>query len=34
MNYEKGKNYIKIYDKEDFNPEHILECGRSFVLKK
>ena len=34
MNYEKGKNYIKIYDKEDFNPEHILECGQVFCFEK
>ena len=34
MKYEKGDNYIKIYDKQDFNPEHILECGQVFCYEK
>ena len=34
MNFELGKDYIKIFDKENFNPTHILECGQVFSYKK
>lgn len=34
MKYEIGKDYIKIYSKEEFNPQHILECGQVFCYKK
>ena len=32
--FEIGKNFIKIYNKEDFNPTHILECGQVFCYQK
>lgn len=28
------ENTIKIYSKEEFNPQHILECGQVFCFKK
>ncbi len=34
LNYDIGKNFIEIFGKEDFNPEHILECGQIFSYKK
>ena len=34
MKYEIQENVIKIYSKEDFNPQHILECGQVFSYKK
>lgn len=34
MNYILEKNEIKIFGKEDFNPEHILECGQIFSYEK
>lgn len=34
MNYKKLKDSILIYDKENFNPQHILECGQVFSYKK
>ena len=34
MKYILEKDCIKIYDKEDFNPEHILECGQVFCYDK
>ena len=34
MRYEVLKDKIKIYGKEDFNPEHILECGQVFSYTK
>lgn len=34
MNYTKGKNFLKIFGKDDFNAEHILECGQIFSYKK
>lgn len=34
MKYIKEKNCIKIFDKTDFNIEHILECGQVFCFKK
>jgi len=34
MKYEILKDKIKIYGKEDFNPEHILECGQVFSYVK
>ena len=34
MKYTKEKNGIKILDKEDFCPKHILECGQIFCYKK
>lgn len=34
MIYTKGKDYIKIFSKEEFNPEHILECGQVFCFSK
>lgn len=33
-NYEIGQDYIRIFDKEDFNPTHILECGQVFSYAK
>ena len=30
MIYTKGKNFIKINDKSQFNITHILECGQVF----
>lgn len=34
MKYKKFKNKIEIYDKEDFNPQHIFECGQVFSYEK
>ena len=34
MKYEIKENGIKITGKEDFNPEHILECGQIFSYIK
>lgn len=34
MIYTKGKNYIKINDKSQFNITHILECGQVFCYEK
>lgn len=34
MKYEIDKNIIKIYSKDEFNPQHILECGQVFCYKK
>lgn len=34
MKYETQDNFIKIYSKEEFNPQHILECGQVFSYKK
>lgn len=34
MQYEKKSDGIRIIGKEDFNPEHILECGQIFRYKK
>lgn len=33
-NYGIGKDYIKVFDKENFNPTHILECGQVFSYRK
>jgi len=32
--YELGKDYIKVFNKKDFNPTHILECGQVFSYRK
>jgi N-glycosylase/DNA lyase len=34
MNYEIKKDKILIYDKENFNAKHILECGQIFTYEK
>ncbi len=34
MNYKKYNNRIEIYNKSDFNPQHILECGQVFSYEK
>ncbi len=34
MKYTIEKDRIKIFDKTDFNPEHILECGQVFSYSK
>ena len=34
MKYEIDKNIIKVYDKTQFNTEHILECGQVFRYGK
>ncbi|MGN1200926.1 MAG: DNA-3-methyladenine glycosylase family protein [Candidatus Caccovivens sp.] len=34
MKYEIGKDYIQIFGKDDFDAEHILECGQIFSYKK
>ncbi len=34
MRYTIEKNKITIFGKEDFNPEHILECGQIFSFYK
>ena len=34
MKYILGKNFIKVYSKDQFNPQHILECGQVFCYKK
>ena len=30
MKYQLAKGLIEIFDKEEFNPQHILECGQVF----
>lgn len=34
MKYEIFENEIVIYDKQDFNSKHILECGQIFTYEK
>lgn len=34
MKYQIEGNIIKIYSKEQFNPQHILECGQVFCYDK
>ena len=34
MKYEKFKDRILVFDKCDFCPQHILECGQIFAFKK
>lgn len=34
MQYKIKENKIKIYSLEEFNPEHIFECGQVFSYKK
>lgn len=34
LKYKKGKDFIEISGKDDFNPQHILECGQIFSFKK
>ena len=34
MNCEIGKDYIKVFEKQEFNPVHILECGQIFCYNK
>lgn len=34
MNYKLEKDRIVVFGKEDFNPEHILECGQVFSYFK
>lgn len=34
MKYKKEKNKLIVYDKENFNPQHILECGQVFCFDK
>ena len=34
MKYQVGKDFIKVYSKEEFNPQHILECGQVFCYRK
>lgn len=34
MNCEIGKDYIKVFEKQEFNPLHILECGQIFCYNK
>ena len=34
MNYYKGKDYIEIFGKEDFDIKQILECGQVFSYQK
>ncbi len=34
MKYKKFDNCIEIYSKQDFNPQHILECGQIFSYHK
>lgn len=34
MKYTVGKNYLEIFDKNDFNLQHILECGQIFSYFK
>ena len=34
MRYVKEKDRIFVYDKVDFNPQHILECGQVFCFQK
>lgn len=34
MNYFKGKDYIEIFDRDDFDIKQILECGQVFSYQK
>ena len=34
MKYILEKDCIKVYSKEEFNPQHILECGQVFCFQK
>ena len=34
MEYTKENEKIIVYDKNDFNPQHILECGQVFCFDK
>ena len=34
MKYEVLKDRIQVFSKEDFNPQHILECGQIFAYTK
>ncbi len=34
MKYKIEKEQIKVFCKDEFNPEHILECGQVFCFKK
>ena len=34
MKFEIGKDYIKVFEKSQFNPLHILECGQVFCYSK
>ena len=34
MEYKKFKDKIEIYDKKDFNPQHIFECVQVFFYEK
>lgn len=34
MIYKKFENKLEVYDKSQFNPEHILECGQVFCYEK
>lgn len=34
MKYKVEKDCIKVYSKDEFNPQHILECGQVFCYKK
>lgn len=34
MKYSVTKDGIKVFSKEEFNPEHILECGQVFCYKR
>ena len=34
MKFEIGKDYIKVFEKQQFNPVHILECGQVFCYNK
>lgn len=34
MRYKKFEDKIIIFDKNDFNPQHILECGQVFCFEK
>lgn len=34
MKYIKSKNEIKVFSKDEFNIEHILECGQVFCYKR
>ena len=34
MNYTKREGMLQIIGKQDFNPQHILECGQIFCFQK
>ena len=34
MLYKKFKDKIEVYDKSQFEPQHILECGQVFCFEK